>query len=427
MKQKIRINNVYIPLLTNENRYLILFGGAGSGKSVFAVQKLLLRLTTEKGHRILAIRKVATTLSQSVYKLIQEQIQAFGIANEFSINKTEKVFTHLPTGNEVICAGLDDPEKLKSITGITCAWVEEATELDQEDFDQLDLRIRGNTATYKQIILTFNPVDERHWLKLRFEDNRPENATVIRTTYEHNHFIDEEYKTVLEQKASVNPNYYRIYKLGEWGKLETQRPWAYNFDRSKHVSDKAIFNPKLPVYARFDFNIDPFVGHFGHMWTDKEGAHWHVFKSIVLNNGDVYKMCDVIKGSFDKITISSMYFTGDAMQRKREITQRNNIDAWRIMTQELGISQTRLQVPRSNPRVSENRHLVNAVLSLHPDYKIHPSCSLLINEYQYTESTEEGDIVKKNRNNEAERADAIDAERYALNAWLSDFIERNRR
>jgi hypothetical protein len=138
-------------------------------------------------------------------------------------------------------------------------------------------------------------------------------------------------------------------------------------------------------------------------------------------------MCDRIKESFDKMTISGMYFTGDAMQRKREITQRNNIDGWRIMKKELNISDTRLQVPRSNPKVSENRHLVNAVLSYHNDFIIHPSCSLLINEMQYTEADEEGSIIKKNRNNENERADCLDGLRYSINTWLSDFIERIRR
>lgn len=188
---EVEVNPVYKPLYHNQSRYLILYGGAGSGKSVFASQKIAIRAVSENRHRFLIIRKVATTLRESVFKRFAGVISDMNLSNEWEINKTEMKFTH-ESGNEIMCMGLDDPEKLKSIEGVTGIWVEEATELSEEDLDQLDLRLRGTTQNYKQIIITFNPIDENHWLKSRFFDIDDPWATTVKTTFRDNKFIDEE-------------------------------------------------------------------------------------------------------------------------------------------------------------------------------------------------------------------------------------------
>lgn len=394
-----------------------------SGKSVFASQKVLSRLTSEHRHRFLCIRKVANTLRSSVYQRFYDLILEWGLMPEFEINKTEMRFTHTPTGNEILMVGLDDVEKLKSIEGVTSIWIEEATELTEADFDQIDLRLRGETASYKQIILSFNPIDESHWLKKRFFDNKPDNATTIRTTFKDNFFIDDEYRRVLEQKASVSPNLYRIYYLGEWGKEDVESPYCYNFKREKHVNSRAVYKPYLPIHFSIDFNVEPFICIASHKWVDVNGYHAHYFKEFVIEkNGDVYKMIELIKGTFDLKALSMCLFTGDAMQRKREITQRNNIDAWRIIDQQLNLGR-RLLVPKANPSVKENRHLVNAVLAFHPDIVIHPDCKKLIYDLEFVEADSEGDIIKKNRNKEEQRADALDCFRYDINTHLRNFIE----
>lgn len=63
-------------------------------------------------------------------------------------------------GSSFLFAGLDDPEKIKSITGLTDAWLEEATEFSVDDFSQIDLRIRHETAKNQMLILSFNPVSK---------------------------------------------------------------------------------------------------------------------------------------------------------------------------------------------------------------------------------------------------------------------------
>ena len=75
------------------------------------------------------------------------------------INRTD--FTiELYNGSSFLFAGLDDPEKIKSITGLTDAWLEEATEFSVDDFSQIDLRIRHETAKDQMLILSFNPVSK---------------------------------------------------------------------------------------------------------------------------------------------------------------------------------------------------------------------------------------------------------------------------
>jgi phage terminase large subunit len=209
-------NDVYYPLYTNKDRYLVLYGGASSGKSVFTAQKILLRMLTEKPHKFLVVRKVAKTLRQSTFALFRDVITSWGLEQLFTINKTDMEIRCV-NGNQIIHAGLDDVEKLKSIVNVTGIWIEEASEITPEDFRQLDIRMRGHTAHYKQIILTFNPVSITHWLKTEFFDAKKDGVTALRTVYKDNKFLDAESIRVLEGFAETDPYYYAVYCLGEWG------------------------------------------------------------------------------------------------------------------------------------------------------------------------------------------------------------------
>lgn len=205
-----------IPILDDQSRYLVLYGGAGSGKSVTAAQKIIIRMLEEQGHKFLVVRKVANTIRNSTFSLLRGTISEWGLTKLFKVNKSDMdIFCN--NGNQIIFAGLDDVEKLKSIHGVTGMWIEEASELIQEDFQQLDLRLRGHTNNYKQIIISFNPISITHWLKKVFFDQRKDNSTVIHTTYKDNAFIDEEYKKTLESLKEQDPYYYSVYALGEWG------------------------------------------------------------------------------------------------------------------------------------------------------------------------------------------------------------------
>lgn len=215
-------NEVYYPLYNNQDRYLVLMGGGSSGKSVFTAQKMIYRCLTESGHRFLALRKVKNTIRDSVFTELKKAIHSWGMQELFVIpaGVSGELYIRCVNGNEILFAGLDDVEKLKSIVGITSMWIEEASELTPEDFRQLDIRMRGQTANYKQIMLTFNPISISHWLKDEFFSGEPKpETTTLKTTYRDNRFLDAAAIRVLEGFRQTDPYYYTVYCLGEWGVL----------------------------------------------------------------------------------------------------------------------------------------------------------------------------------------------------------------
>lgn len=212
----------FVPLFKNQLRYEVAWGGAGSGKSHIVARKILYRLLQESNvlHNFLVIRKVDRTIKRSVFTLIRNIIGRWRLTKEFTVNLTDKTIIYNATGSQIMFSGLDDVEKLKSIEGVTSIWIEEATELSQEDFEQLDLRLRGDHGCLKQITLTLNPISEQHWIKKVFFDDPIDGVFTLKTTYLDNSFIDDEYKMVMENKRKTNPRYYNIYALGNWGTAE---------------------------------------------------------------------------------------------------------------------------------------------------------------------------------------------------------------
>ncbi len=209
-------NPAFLPLFFDEHRYLVLCGGGGSGKSIFAGRKVLERVICEKGHRWLVCRKVAKTLRDSCFAQLRGQIAEHYPGSGAKVNVSD-MRIRFPNGSEILFAGLDDVEKLKSIYDITGIWVEEASEITEADFNQLDIRLRTDFDQYLQMILTFNPISITHWLKRRFFDMQDPRATTHRSTYRDNRFLTEEAVRTLEAFKDTDPYYYQVYCLGEWG------------------------------------------------------------------------------------------------------------------------------------------------------------------------------------------------------------------
>ena len=147
-------NDVYLPhLFEYTKRYEVYYGGAGSGKSVFIGQKLLTK-ACKYVRKVLVIRKYGTTLKDSVFQLIIDQLKKWDLYQFCTVNLSTYTIT-LPNGSMFLFKGLDDSEKIKSITDITDIWVEEATEITEDDFTQLDLRLRA-LAGELQLLVSFS-------------------------------------------------------------------------------------------------------------------------------------------------------------------------------------------------------------------------------------------------------------------------------
>ena len=144
----------------------------------------------------------------------------------FTENKTEKTITCNHNGNQIKFLGLDNIEKVKSITFengvLTDVLIEEATETTEKDFNQLNLRLRGMAKVPFQITLLFNPISDTHWIKRRFFDNpgeKKDKITIHESTYLDNRFLDGEYKNELEALKLEDRVYYDVYCLGKWGSI----------------------------------------------------------------------------------------------------------------------------------------------------------------------------------------------------------------
>lgn len=237
-------NPVYLPHLEDfSTRFLVFYGGAGSGKSHFIAQRLVYKALKDK-RKILVLRKVNRTTKASTFQLLLDTINQFGITNYCVINRTDFSIT-LPTGSQFLCMGLDDPEKIKSITGLTDAWLEEATEFSLDDFSQVNLRVRDPKAENQEIILSLNPVSKANWCYLHFFAENPEldefrkTVRIVHTTYKDNPHLPEAYVQALLMMKATNEVYYKIYALGEFGSL-----------------DKLIYNN----WQKMDFDPDTIKG-----------------------------------------------------------------------------------------------------------------------------------------------------------------------
>ena len=212
-------NNVFIPYLETNFRYEVYYGGAGSGKSVFIAQSYVYRILKHKMLNLLVVRQTGDTNRDSTFALFKQVLNKWNMIQYFKINESDMRITCKLNGNAMIFKGLDDVEKLKSITfakgELTDVWIEEASEVLEDSFKQLDVRLRGGN-THKQLRISFNPVNVNHWLK-RFIDKKQPNKMDMHSTYKDNKFLDDDYKQLLEAYKTTDLYYYTVYCLGGWG------------------------------------------------------------------------------------------------------------------------------------------------------------------------------------------------------------------
>lgn len=228
------------------HRIEVYVGGAGSGKSYGATQKLLLKALKYK-RTILVIRKIQRTIKHSIWSLMLTHLRNSGYYDQCRINRSDFEI-ELPNGSIFIFKGLDDEEKIKSIDGITDIAVEEATELTEDEFTQLNLRLRA-LVDFPQIYLMFNPISKKNWVyNYFFVGEVPSNVKIIKTTYKDNRFLSPDYIAELERLQYRNPAYYRIYTLGEFATLDKLVFGTYT---TKIISDDEVKG--LPRWTGLDF------------------------------------------------------------------------------------------------------------------------------------------------------------------------------
>ena len=271
-----------------KGRYRVCKGSRASKKSKTTALFFIYSMMKYHGANLLVIRKVYRTLKDSCFTDLKWAINRLQVNEYWDVKESPLEIVYVPTGQKILFRGLDDPLKVTSITvetGNLCwAWIEEAYEINKEqDFNMLDESIRGKIEEplYKQITLTFNPWNERHWLKKRFFDVEDDNVMAKTTNYMCNEWLDDSDKKLFEDMKKNNPRRYQVAGLGNWGIVEglVYENWEEKeFDVNEISKRKGV---KSAFGLDFGYTNDPSAFFCG--LIDVANKEIYVFDEIYKN------------------------------------------------------------------------------------------------------------------------------------------------
>lgn len=217
LKKKLFAEKFYPYLFDYSHRWEFYMGSAGSGKSFFITQKLLIRAMREP-IRILVCRRYGTTIRQTVFSLFKQIINQWHLTPFVKINEGD-FRIRFDNGSEIIFTGLDEETKLLSLNDIGTIFVEEAYEVPLSIVEQLNLRMRGSIKN-QQILMAWNPISKDSWLYDFSVVQPPESSIFLHSTYKDNPFLNDDYVKALEELYVRNPSKARVYCDGEWGIID---------------------------------------------------------------------------------------------------------------------------------------------------------------------------------------------------------------
>lgn len=226
-----------------------------------------------------------------------------------------------------------------------------------------------------------------------------------------------------QDMASMDPDQIRQEIYGEFIDRVAGNPFAFAFDTSRHVKP-AQRHPNKEHYFSLDFNVEPFTAICSHVWTDRDGDHFHTFAEVALKEPSIKAMAAWMEGICPNTHL--MRITGDRGGMSRSIGHSGPVRLFEELRRELRLSQAAFSIPPNPPHV-QSREDTNYVLSAHPDVAIDPACRGLITDLQTVEVDGDGKIMKSDRSKAAQQADRLDGYRYTVNTYLRPWINRNRR
>lgn len=319
----LKTNEVYLPEVIGKGygtywnykgRYRVVKGSRASKKSTTTALNMIYRIMTYPNSNGLVIRKVFRTIKDSCFSQLKWAINRLKVDKYWKATNSPLELTYLPTGQKILFRGLDDPLKVTSVAvdkGSLCfLWIEEAYEImNEDDFNMLDESIRGQVpdGLFKQITLTLNPWNDRHWIKKRFFDTEDKDILAITTNYKCNEWLDESDLKVFETMKTHNPKRYRVAGLGEWGVVDGL---VYENVREDRFNKEDVIknNPDIkPVFGLdFGYTNDPTALFCGLL--DLENYKIYVFDELYekgLSNKNIYKEIEKMGYRKEKIIADS--------------------------------------------------------------------------------------------------------------------------
>lgn len=325
----------YLPYIRDYGtRVNVFYGGAGSGKSYFVMQKIILK-ALDSQRKVLIVRKVGATLKESVWSLTLELIHTGGLTPTVKqINKSDLTIEFL-NGSVLLFKGLDDSEKIKSINGITDIVIEEATEITLDDFTQLNLRLRSKKP-YNQIHLMFNPVSKANWVYKYFFETKPDNCVIVQTTYRDNPHLPKEYVDSLHALENKNPAYYKIYVRGEFATLDKL---VFPVIQKRIISEDELTDAWFWVGMDFGYTNDPTAITWG---------YYNPIQNDLYITGEYDKIGmtnDVIAETLVSLGLSKERIVADSAEPK-SITELRNLGIKRIIASVKGADSVKNGIDR---------------------------------------------------------------------------------
>lgn len=432
---------VYHPLLTSKSDIDFLWGGRDSGKTAHIARQLVYDCMHLPYFRCVLARKVFNTIKESQWQMIKDVCVSWGVDHFFTFN-LNPLEIKCQNGNKFICRGMDDAANLKSIANPSHCWAEEMNQLTQDDFILIMSSLRYNDGKVK-MWCSFNPECdgdfEEFWLYKMFFKGFGENFThewkieipamngkpieiityvynSTHTVYHDNKFCRPERAAFLEQLAILDPYYYKVFTLGKWGNRKNSDPFCFTFDKQKHTG-KVMPSRSHELKLSFDFNLNPITCQVLQDYNDTS----YGVESIKLDNSDIYKLCDYIKMKYPNYIY---LVTGDATGQNTSALVQDGINYYTVIKSKLGLSINQIKVPTVNPRVKENRVLVNAVFVSRKVVLDSEKCKGLIFDLENVSVNDMGDIDKGSRSDPKKRSDFLDCWRYFLNTFHKGILKQ---
>ncbi|NBK43776.1 PBSX family phage terminase large subunit [Streptococcus equi] len=291
------------------------YGGASSGKSHGVIQKVVLKACQDWKHprKVLFLRKVGATVYDSIFEDVKQCLELWGLLDKCKVNNSAYRI-ELPNGATFIFKGLDNPEKIKSIKGVSDVVMEEASEFTLDDYTQLTLRLRDRKHLKKQIFLMFNPVSKVNWVYKAFFVKTPKNTVVYQTTYKDNRFLDDVTRENIEELANRNEAYYKIYALGQFATLDKLIFPKYE----KKILNKDKLS-HLPSFFGLDYGFINDPSAFLHVKIDDNNKKLYILEEYVRKNLTNDKIANAIKD----LGYAKEEIRGDSAEKKSNQELRN--------------------------------------------------------------------------------------------------------
>lgn len=369
----LKTKEVYLPDIVGKGygsfwnfkgRYRVVKGSRASKKSKTIAINSIWRIMAYPNSNMLVVRKVKDTLRDSCFSDLMWATERLSVADKWHFKTSPLEATYKPTGQKILFRGLDDPLKIASVSvskgSLNFLWIEEAYEISSEDdFNTLDESIRGEVdpGLFKQVTISFNPWNEKHWLKKRFFDVDDPDIMAITTNYKCNEWLDKSDKRVFERMKEQNPRRYEVAGLGNWGIVDGL---VYENWREQEFSVSDIINKyELESCFGLDYGYtnDPSALFCG--LIDKDNKKLWVFDEMYKKGMSNESIADKIKS----MGYSKEIITADSAEPKSNDRLRT-----------LGINRLR--------SAKKGKDSINAGIDFLQDFEIiiHPKCVNFITE-----------------------------------------------